>query len=65
MQHLQGLIPQGAKGIARTTARMCLKNLLTYNYETALAVIYAMEDVLMVVIFGGIMLICLQNVKKF
>ena len=46
MQHLQGLIPQGAKGIARTTARMCLKNLLTYNYETALAVIYAMEDVL-------------------
>lgn len=46
MQHLQGLIPQGFKGIARTTARMCLKNLLTYNYETALAVIYAMEDVL-------------------
>ena len=46
MQHLQGLIPQGIKGIARTTARMCLKNLLTYNYETALAVIYAMEDVL-------------------
>lgn len=46
MQHLQGLIPQGFKGIAKTTARMCLKNLLTYNYETALAVIYAMEDVL-------------------
>ena len=46
MQHLQGLIPQGFKGIARTTARMCLKNLFTYNYETALAVIYAMEDVL-------------------
>ena len=46
MQHLQGLIPQGFKGIARTTARMCLKNLLTYNYETALGVIYAMEDVL-------------------
>ncbi|WGE75310.1 glycosyl transferase [Actinobacillus equuli] len=45
MQHLQGLIPQGLVGIYKTTARMCLKNLLTYNYETALAVICAMEDV--------------------
>lgn len=45
MQHLQGLIHHGLIGIFRTTARMCLKNLLTYNYETALAVIHAIEDV--------------------
>jgi glycosyltransferase len=45
MQYLQELIPYSFLGIIKTTAKMCLKNLLTYNYETALAVIYAMNDV--------------------
>lgn len=44
LQHFHELIPLGLKGILKTTARMCLKNLLTYNYETALAVVHAMED---------------------
>lgn len=46
MQHFHGLVSGGLKGIIKTTARMVLKNLATYHYETALASIYAIEDTL-------------------
>lgn len=44
MQHFHGLVGGGLKGIVKTTAKMALRNLLTYHYETALASICAVED---------------------
>lgn len=45
MHHFHNLVDTSFVGILKTTARMCLKNLLTYQYETGLASIMAMEDV--------------------
>lgn len=45
MHYLHNLVEGNAKDVVKTTARMCLKNLLAYQYETALASILAMEDV--------------------
>lgn len=44
MQHFHGLVDGGFKGILKTTMKMCLRNLFTYHYETALAAIIAVED---------------------
>lgn len=44
MQHFHNLVDGGLMGIVKTTAKMVLRNLLTYHYETALASICAMED---------------------
>lgn len=44
MQHFHGFVGGGLKGIVKTTAKMALRNLLTYHYETALASICAVED---------------------
>lgn len=46
MHYLHSLVRGNAKDVIKTTARMCLKNLLSYQYETALASILAMEDVM-------------------
>lgn len=46
MHYLHNLVQGNAKDVIKTTARMCLKNLLAYQYETALASILAMEDVM-------------------
>lgn len=46
MHYLHNLVRGNAKDVIKTTARMCLKNLLSYQYETALASILAMEDVM-------------------
>ena len=46
MHYLHNLVRGNAKDVIKTTARMCLKNLLAYQYETALASILAMEDVM-------------------
>ena len=46
MHYLHNLVRGNAKDAIKTTARMCLKNLLAYQYETALASILAMEDVM-------------------
>ena len=46
MHYLHNLVQGNAKDVIKTTARMCLKNLLSYQYETALASILAMEDVM-------------------
>lgn len=45
VQHFHGFVGGGLKGIVKTTAKMALRNLLTYHYETALASICAVEDV--------------------
>ena len=45
MHHFHDFVGGGAKDVVKTTAKMCIKNLLTYQYETALASIIAMEDV--------------------
>lgn len=45
MHNFHNLVEGGRFLILKTSARMCLKNLLTYQYETALAAIYAIEDV--------------------
>ena len=46
MHYLHNLVQGNAKDVIKTTARMCLKNLLAYQYETALASILAMEEVM-------------------
>jgi hypothetical protein len=45
MHNFHGLVGGGFKGLLITTAKMTLRNLLTYNYETALASVVAIEDV--------------------
>lgn len=45
MQYFHGFASGGLKGIIKTTAKMVLRNLSTYHYETALASICAVEDV--------------------
>ncbi|MBF0752097.1 MULTISPECIES: glycosyltransferase [unclassified Pasteurella] len=44
MQHFHHFSDKGMLSLLNITARMILKNLLTYHYETALASIYAIED---------------------
>ncbi len=44
MQHFHHLGDQGKLSLVKVTARMTLRNLLTYHYDTALASIYALED---------------------
>lgn len=45
MQRFHNLAPCSLKSIVRTTLSFLARNLLTYNYETALATVYAIEDV--------------------
>lgn len=44
MQHFHHFSEQGIMSLIKVTARMTLRNLFTYHYETALASIYALED---------------------
>lgn len=46
MHHLHNLVDTSFLGIFKTSASLCLKNLLTYHYDTGLASIIAIEDVL-------------------
>ncbi|UKH25710.1 glycosyltransferase [Actinobacillus pleuropneumoniae] len=44
MQHFHHFADQGILNLIKITARMTLRNLFTYHYETALAAIMAVED---------------------